>query len=109
MGEGDKKEDLGAQQALELRVRPLDTAQPGSYQERKRILGLLKVMAQGADAENTAQALAALEAFEQAEDILIRYLEIPEGMALADILDLLSADQFDELLGAILGGGKPSA
>jgi len=97
-------ESEGAQ--LELRVRPLDTAQPGSYQKRKQILAMLKVMARGEDAKSSAEAVAALEAFEQAEGILIEYLVLPEGMVLDEVLALLSADQFDELLGAILGGAR---
>jgi hypothetical protein len=105
MGESEKAEAQG----LELRVRPLDTAQPGSYHKRKQILALLKTMARGQDAKSTAEAVAALEAFEQAEGVLIEYLVIPEGMSLDEILGLLSADQFDELLGAILGGAQPSA
>ena len=99
MGEND-----GA--LLPVRVIPLNTAAQGSYQKRKQIFALMARMARGEDAEDAAQAADALEAFIEAEAVVAAHVELPEGMALDEMLGLLSADQFDEMLGAILGGAK---
>lgn len=89
-----------------LTVSPLDTAQQGSYLERKRIFALMAQMARGDEAETGTEAAEALEAFNSAEAVVVKYVTLPEGMELNEVLALLSADQFDELLGAILGGAQ---
>ena len=96
-------------QDLEIRVRPLDTSEPGSYLKRKEIMSLMARMARGEAAESAAEAADALEAFIEAEGLVAQFVDLPEGMAWPDVLALLSGDQFDGLLGDILGKAKPSA
>ena len=106
MSEKEGQGEAQGQALLNIRVRPLDTAAEGSYLKRKAIFALMARMARGEDAETASQAADALEAYIEAESLVAEHIDLPEGRSLDEVLALLSGDQFDELLGAILGKAK---
>jgi hypothetical protein len=80
-----------------LIVTPIDMSEPGSFRQRSRLMRALAMMRDNADTATAAAAYVAVE------DIALQRLETDDGTPVEDALDLLSADQFDQLLQSIAG------
>lgn len=85
-----------------LIVTPIDPTAPGSYRQRKNLLGIARkldsVRDGGADWRDVVAVYDAIEA------LIIPRLCTDDGTPVEDALDLLSAEQFDELLGKVSVG-----
>jgi len=95
-------------------VNPIDFSKPGSYRKRRIVFAAMHAVAAAADSagrdekKTAAAGLAAIEAFLELDDILVEQLETDDGSDLQAALDELSADQFDDLLGGVLGSPVPT-
>lgn len=81
-----------------LVVSPIRTAEPGSYRERRqfvRLLRRLKGIGQSSDPDEV------LAIFDEVEAVLLPRLKTDDGTPVEDVLDKLSANEFDALLAAI--------
>lgn len=115
-----------------LIVKPLDMTAPGSYAARRRIRIALRTSRAALDRIEQIQAqakalegvenpdpttVAAVEGFqrevfqltgkmtaavEDLEDLLIAQARTDDGAPVEDVLKLISAEQFDELMGALV-------
>ena len=88
-----------------LIVRPLDPNAPGSYRERKALMALAKrfraILAMSEDDPERASAL--VEVFDAQEQFLLPRLSTDDGTPVDEVLDRLSAVEFDQLLSAAGG------
>lgn len=94
--------------ATTLVVKAIDLSQPGSYGERRRFLRLLRRL----QAMNGAQdAEAVLATLDEADELLRGRLATDDGTPVEEVLDRISANDFDRLLSAIAfeGGGVGNA
>jgi len=82
-----------------LIVTPIDMAAPGSYRERQK---LLRAFAALQDAPKAANVTTMLAAFDQFEALIAAHAETDDGTSVAEALDGASANDFDQLLGALL-------
>lgn len=83
-----------------LIVTPIDPSAPGSYRQRS---ALLRLIARLQTADKEQDGAAALTLMAEVEEMVLKHLETDDGSPLEPLLDDLSADQFDLLLGGILG------
>jgi hypothetical protein len=117
-----------------LIVKPIDTAVPGSYAERRKIRRALSVVRETsgrieqlraqsealdkAVSEGNAEAMPGAEAMQREiallsgkvmssmldlEDIVVIHVRTDDGSPVDAVLDVISADDFDKLLRAMLG------
>ena len=92
----------------QLIVKPIQLDKPGSYRERKRLIGLLKQLR---DLSKTRSA-DIFDILEEADRLIRDRLFTDDGTTVDDALDQLSALEFDALLSAIAfesGVGEASA
>lgn len=83
-----------------LIVTPIDMAAKGSWQLRKRLFGAIAAMQV---AEGLQQGMKVMEAYGRIEALILDRLETDDGSPVADALDEISAEQFDQLIGGLLG------
>lgn len=83
-----------------LIVTPIDMAAKGSFKLRKRLLTAYADM-QDAIKGNDVRALTA--AYDTIEAMVRDRLETDDGTPVADALEEASAEQFDQLMGGLLG------
>lgn len=83
-----------------LIVTPIDMSAKGSFKARKRLLEAYANM-QDAIAQNNVRLLA--EAYDAIEAMVVDRLETDDGTPVAEALDECSAEQFDQLMGGMLG------
>lgn len=88
-----------------LIVTPIDPAAKGSYRERKKLLRAAKQMATAAESND---AIGQFEAYEALEDVVLGRLRTDNGTPVEDVLDDLSADDFDALVEALLESPVPT-
>jgi len=88
---------------IELRVRPLDPSQPGSYRERKALIRLIRLFGEASDEQNPNGWAKAIEAM---DEFLLPRLSTDNGTPVEEVLDMLSADQFDELIRKVTFGAQ---
>ena len=81
-----------------LIVVPIDLNAPGSYRERKQFLKLLRNIRQ---LEGTNDPEAILDAFEEADGLIRGRLKTEDGTPVEDVLEQLSARDFDQLLASL--------
>jgi hypothetical protein len=84
-----------------LIVTPINPAAPGSYRERKR---LRRLAARISEAQAANDVGTVMRLWEDADDMLIARLKTDDGSPVEDVLDLLSADDFDRLFQAMSAG-----
>ena len=83
-----------------LIVTPIDMAAPGSFKLRKRLFGAFTAMK---EAESSTNGIAVMAAYTTIEDMILDRLETDDGTPVADALDEISAEQFDTMIGGLLG------
>jgi hypothetical protein len=83
-----------------LIVTPIDMSAKGSWALRKRLFGAFTAMK---DAEAGQNGIEIMAAYTTIEDMILDRLETDDGMPVADALDEISAEQFDQLIGGLLG------
>ncbi len=86
-----------------LTITPIDMAAKGSYRERQRVWKLYSAI-QTAQKEVDIGALDA--AFAGLEELVARHAVTDDGTSISEALDELSAEEFDALMGALLGRGE---
>jgi hypothetical protein len=86
-----------------LTVTPIDMAAKGSYRERQRVWKLYSAIQ---DAQKTIDIGALAAAFDDLETLVARHAVTDDGTPISDALDDLSAEEFDALMGALLGRGE---
>jgi hypothetical protein len=84
----------------QLIVTPIDMSAKGSFKLRKRLLTAYADM-QEAIKSNDIRALTA--AYDTIEAMVRDRLETDDGTPVADALEEASAEQFDQLMGGLLG------
>jgi len=84
-----------------LIVTPIDPAAPGSWRKRSQLLRAAQKMASEDGAEQ-------VEGYLLLEDAAMDRLKTDDGTPVADVLDQLSADDFDELVEALLESPVPT-
>ena len=82
-----------------LIVTPIDMAAPGSYAQRKR---LVRTIARLQDAQENKRAREMVGAFDDLEALIIAHLETDDGTPVTDALEQLSANDFDQMVGALV-------
>lgn len=80
-----------------LIVKPLDYTAPGSFRQRSRLLRSVALMRNAKDPAEIAAAYVMLE------DLALERCATDDGSPVADVLDMLSAEQFDQLMQSIAG------
>ena len=81
----------------ELHVKPIDAGAPGSFRQRSRLMRAIALMRDNTDGAAVAAAYIAVE------DLVLERLSTDDGTPVEDVLDGLSADDFDALLQAVAG------
>ncbi|NIV36806.1 MAG: hypothetical protein GWN58_47435 [Anaerolineae bacterium] len=81
----------------QLIVTPIDMSAPGSFRQRSRLMRAIAMMRDNKDGAAVAAAYIAVE------DLVLERLETDDGTPVEDVLDRLSADDFDELLQTMAG------
>ena len=84
-----------------LIVKPIDPAAPGSWRQRSKLLRAAQKMASEDGAEQ-------VEGYLLLEDAAMDRLETDNGTPVQDVLDQLSADDFDKLVEALLESPVPT-
>jgi len=84
----------------QLIVTPIDMAAKGSFAKRKRLLRAYADM-QAAVKDNDIGVLTA--AYESIEAMVVTQLTTDDGTPVAIALEDASAEQFDQLMGGLLG------
>ena len=81
-----------------LIVRPIDATMPGSYRERQAFFKVLRAFqaAKRGDDEFTS-----LDAFDAMEQFLLKRIATDDETPVEDVLNQLSANEFDTLIGSI--------
>ena len=82
-----------------LIVAPIDMAAAGSYAQRKR---LVRAIAHLQDAQEKQRAVEMVGAFDDLEALVTAHLETDDGTPVADALEQLSANDFDQMVGALV-------
>ena len=85
-----------------LIVTPIDPTAPGSYRQRKKLLEVARKLDSVRDSGADWRDVIAV--YDAIESLIIPRLRTDDGTAVEDALDLLSAEQFDELLGKVSVG-----
>ena len=83
-----------------LIVTPIDMTAPGSFRERKRIWKLFSAIT---NAQKAGDVGALTDAFDDLEAMITKHTTTDDGSTIAEALDLASAEEFDLLMGALLG------
>jgi hypothetical protein len=84
-----------------LIVKPIDPAAPGSWRQRSKLLRAATKMA-------SEQGEEQVQGYIDLEDAALDRLATDDGTPVSDALDQLSADQFDELVEALLETPVPT-
>ena len=84
-----------------LLVKPIDPAAKGSWRQRSKLLRAATKMASEDGAEQ-------VQGYLELEDAAFDRLETDNGTPVSEALDQLSADQFDELVEALLETPVPT-
>ena len=80
-----------------LIITPIDMSAPGSFRQRSRLMRAIAMMRDTKDGAATAAAYIAVE------DLTLERIRTDDGTPVEEILDRLSADEFDTLLQSIAG------
>ena len=80
-----------------LIVRPIDSSAPGSFRQRSKLMQSIAMMNRNDD----PSALA--EAYLIVESLVLDRCETDDGTSVEEVLDQLSADDFDKLLESLAG------
>jgi len=83
-----------------LIVTPIDPKAKGSYRQRSE---LLQLVARMQEAQRGQDGIGALALMTEMEAFVLKHLTTDDGSPVEPLLDELSADDFDALLGGILG------
>ena len=81
----------------QLIVTPIDMTAPGSYRQRKQFLQVARRLTNLKSGDSTQT----LDAMMEMEALILAHLRTDDGTPVEDVLDELSAKQFDDLLSAI--------
>jgi len=81
-----------------LIVKPINPQAPGSYRERKEFLGVLRKFREAQKEENQ---LGVIDAYDALEAYIQPRLYSNDGTPIVELLDQLSANEFDELIRTI--------
>lgn len=82
-----------------LIVTPIDMAAKGSYGERKRLLRAIRDLNVAKDTNDIG---ALVDAYDTFEALVTQHLETDDGTPVGEALEQASAEEFDQLLGALL-------
>ena len=82
-----------------LIVTPIDMAAPGSYAQRKR---LIRAIAKLQDAQEKQRVADLADGLDTLEALVTAHLETDDGTPVGEALEQLSANEFDNLLGALV-------
>ena len=82
-----------------LIVTPIDMTARGSFRERQR---LLRAYAAMQSATGSADVTGLAQAFEDFETLVTQHAATDDGSTVAEALELASANEFDQLLSALL-------
>ena len=80
-----------------LIITPIDMSKPGSFRQRSKLMRAVALTRDSTDVAAVAAAYMGIE------DLVMERLETDDGTPVADVLDQLSAKQFDELMTGMLG------
>lgn len=83
-----------------LIVTPIDMSAQGSFKLRRKLFGAFTAMK---DAEAGQNGIAVMAAYASIEAMILDRLETDDGTSVADALEMVSAEQFDQLIGGLLG------
>jgi ABC-type branched-subunit amino acid transport system substrate-binding protein len=86
-----------------LIVTPIDMAARGSYRERQKLLRAYAALQESQKATDISAMAAAFDAFEV---LIAAHAQTDDGSTVAEALEMASANDFDLLLGALLGRGE---
>jgi len=84
-----------------LIVIPIDPAARGSYRQRSKLLRAAQKMASGDGATQ-------VQGYLELEDAALDRLKTDDGTPVEDVLDSMSADDFDALMEALLESPVPT-
>jgi hypothetical protein len=82
-----------------LIVTPINMNARGSFRERQK---LLRAFAALQDAPKSTNVGAMVSAYDEFEALIAAHAETDDGKTVAEALELASATEFDQLLGALL-------
>ena len=86
-----------------LIVAPIDMAARGSYRERQKLLHAYAALQEAQKATEIAGMVSAFDTFEA---LISAHATTDDGTTVAEALEMCSANDFDLLLGALLGRGE---
>ena len=86
-----------------LLVTPIDMAAKGSYRERQRLLHAYGALQESQKHTDIGEMSRAFDAFEA---LISAHATTDDGSTVAEALEQASANDFDLLLGALLGRGE---
>jgi len=84
-----------------ITVTPIDPTARGSYRERREVL---RAYANIRAAGKTGDIDALLAAYDALEVVVLKHAQTDDGTALAEAIEAASAEEFDALIAAVLGG-----
>ena len=83
-----------------LIVTPIDMTARGSYRERQRLLRAYSAMQESQKMSDVAGLTSAFDEFER---LVSAHATTDDGSTVGEALEMASANEFDLLLGALLG------
>lgn len=84
-------------------IKPIDFDEPGSYLKRRRILQAMDKLANASDSEKGG--IAAISAYLELDDLIREHMKgTDDGTPLEEAIAMLTVNDFDQLLGGLLGG-----
>lgn len=78
-------------------VKPINASEPGSFRQRSKLFHAIAMLKTAKEPADMAAAYVALE------DLAVARCETDDGSDVGAALDLLSADQFDQLMQSLAG------
>ena len=84
-----------------LLVKSIKADEPGSWRKRRRLMEAMQKAQAELGADNTIAAFLAVE------DIVLDRLETDDGTPVDEVLDELSAEDFDEILQGLIASSVP--
>ncbi|MDO8674123.1 MAG: hypothetical protein Q7O66_22145 [Dehalococcoidia bacterium] len=86
-----------------LFVRAIDSEAPGSYRDRARLFAIVEKLEQ---AKTSSDPYLTAQAFRLIEEALMPRLSTDDGTPVNDVLDRLSARDFDALLSGLMSSSS---
>ena len=86
--------------ATTLVVDPINMAAPGSYRKRRVIFEAMAAMKAGV---SDRDGFVVVESLLALDEVVQEHIHTDNGTDIGEVLDVISAEDFDALLGSVLG------